>query len=181
MLQIIKARDSVQAFSSAQHVSQAPPELISLDTRCSQGWQGEFRGPSPCQEYAKSPAPESTENSLKPGSHFLSKWGDINTIHHRQGFWAERRCGCLPRESPGVNSPAWPPSPASLSGDQSCKWFSLVGMRVGSTLETRCHLSLEHQGTKTPSPTSLHAQELQSGGIWTHENPSCFFQIPVRA
>ena len=80
-----------------------------------------------------------------------------------------------------MNSPAWPPSSASLSGDQSVADSLQQGWRSGSTLETRCHLSLEHQGTKYPSPTSPHAQELQAGGIWTHEKPSCFSYIPFRA
>ena len=48
-----------------------------------------------------------------------------------------------------MNFSAWPPSPASLSGDQSAADSLQQGWRVGSTLETRCHLSLEHQGTQT--------------------------------
>ena len=31
-----------------------------------------------------------------------------------------------------------------------CSWFSPAGMEGGSTLETRYHLSLEHQGAQTP-------------------------------
>ena len=88
----------------------------------------EFQGPSPCQKDGKSPAPESTENSLEPGSCFLSKCCDINTIHYGQGFWAGSRCGCSPRESPGVNSAPWPPSPASLVRRSKCSWFSPAGM-----------------------------------------------------
>ena len=68
----------------------------------------------------------------------------------RQGFWAGSRLDCSPRERPGMNSSARPPSPASLLGDQSCRWFQ-QGWWAGSTLETRCHLSLEYQGTKDPT------------------------------
>ena len=37
--------------------------------------------------------------------------------------------------------------------------FSAVGMEGGVNFRNRYHLSLEHQGNKTPSPTSPHAQE----------------------
>ena len=80
-----------------------------------------------------------------------------------------------------MNSSVWPPSSASLSGDQSAADSLQQGWRVGWTLETRCHLSLEHQGTKHPSPTSPHAQELQAEGIWACKNISCFSQTPFRA
>ena len=80
-----------------------------------------------------------------------------------------------------MNSPAWPPSPASLSGDQSSADSLQRGWRAGWTLETRCHLSLEHQGTKHLSPTSPHAQELQAEGVWACKNLSCFSQTPFRA
>ena len=80
-----------------------------------------------------------------------------------------------------MNASAWPPSPASLSGDQSAADSLQPEWRAGLTLETKCHLSLEHQGTKHPSPTSPHNQELQAGGMWTHGKPSCFSQILFRA
>lgn len=142
---------------------------------------GVFQGPSPCQKDGESPAPESTENSLEPDSCFLSKCCDINTIHHRQSFWAGSRCGSSPRESPGVNSSPWPPSPASLVRRSKCSWLFSSGMEGGVDFRNQLSSQPWTQGTKTPSPTSPHAQELQAGGIWTHEKPSRFSQIPFRA
>ena len=49
-----------------------------------------------------------------------------------------------------MNFSAWPPSPASLSGDQSAADSLQQGWKVGSTLQVRYYLSLEHQGTQTP-------------------------------
>ena len=144
MLQITKARNSLQAFSAfPAGVPTRPQNSIILEAGGSQRWHRWIPGPSHCQEDVKSPTPENTENSLEPGRDFQSKC-DINTIHHKQGFWAGSRHACPPRESPGMNSSAWPPSP----GDQSAADSLQQGWRMGLILETRCHLSLEHQGRK---------------------------------
>ena len=127
-----------------------PQNSASLDTGCSQGWYRWILGLITLSGGPENPTRESRENSLEPGSHFHSTESDINTVHHRQGFWAGSRHGCFPRERPGVNSSAWPPSSASLSGDQSAADSLLQVWKVGSTLETRYHLSLENQGTQTP-------------------------------
>ena len=123
-----------------------PPPELRQEAGCSQGWCRGITGPITLSEGWW----ESSSNSLEPGSHFLSKWGYVNTIHHSQGFWAGNRHGCSPRKSTGMNSPEWPPSPASLSEDQSAADSLQQGWRAGSILETRCHLSLERQGTKHP-------------------------------
>ena len=125
----------------------------------------EFWGPSPCQEDAESPAPENTENSLEPGSHFQSKCCDINTIHYRQGG---SRCGCSPRKNPGMNSPAWPPSPASLTGDESCRWFCPVEIEGGVDFRNQVSSQLWTPGNpNTPSPTSTQAQEFsRNADLW---------------
>ena len=150
MLQMTKARNSLQAFSAFP--AGVPTRLqnsIILEAEASQWLHRWIPGPSHCQEDVKSPAPENTENSLEPGCDFQRKC-DINTTHHRQGFWAGSRRASSPRETPGMNSSAWPPSLLPSPGDQRAADSLQQGWRMGSTLETRCHLSHEHQGTKHP-------------------------------
>ena len=80
-----------------------------------------------------------------------------------------------------MNFSAWPPSAASLSGDQSAADSLQQGWRVGSTLETRCHLSLEYQGTKHPITYLTSCPRVTGWGDLDHENLSCYFQTPLRA
>ena len=125
-------------------------------------------------------APESTENSLELDSHFHSKCCDVNTIHHRQSFWGGSRHGCSPRESPGVNSSVWPPSPASIR--RSKLQLILSSGEGGVDFRSLCHNVWTPGNSKTPSLTSPHIQQLQwSKGMWNSENLPCFFQTPLRA
>ena len=52
------------------------------------------------------------------------------------------------------------------------------GWRAGLTLETRCHLGLEHQGTQTPHhlPHLMSKSYSRSLGIRTFVKPSYFLK-----
>lgn len=149
MLQIRKPGSSAQAFSAAPAgMPTHPQNSVHLEVGCSQRWCRWILSPSSCKEETKSPTTETTENSLEPGSHFHSKCCDVNTMSTNLVMFITNKAseeeahGCSPRESPGENFSAWPPSPASLSEDQCCSWFSPVG-RVGSTLEA-CVTPFKH-------------------------------------
>ena len=131
MIQITKAKNSLQAFSAfPAGVPTRPQNSITLEAGGSQRWHRWIPGPSHCQEDVKSPAPENTESSLEPGCDFQTK-SDVNAIHHKQVFLAGSSCACSPRESPGMNFSAWPPSPASITRRSKCSWFSPAGMEDG--------------------------------------------------
>ena len=151
-----------------------PPPELRQEAGCSQGWCRGITGPITLSEGWW----ESSSNSLEPGSHFLSKWGYVNTIHHSQGFWAGSRHGCSPTESPGMNSPEWPPSPASLSGD-----FSPAGMEGRFNFRNQVSSQPWTPGNQTPHhlPHLMPKSYSRSEGIRTCEKPSCFFQIWFRA
>ena len=181
MLQITKAKNSLQAFSAFPvDVPIRPQNSIILEAGGSQWWHRWIPGPSHCQEDVKSPAPENTESSLEPGCDFQTK-SDVNAIHHKQVFWAGSRCACSPRESPGMNFSAWPPSPASITRRSKCSWFSPAGMEDG--VDFRNQVSSQPW---TPGNQTLHhlphlMPKSYSGpeGTMTCENLSCVFQTPL--
>ena len=166
MLQITKAKNSLQAFSAfSASIPTRPQNSIILEAGGSQRWHRWIPGPSHCQEDVKSPAPENTENSLEPGCDLQSK-SDVNTIRHKQGFWAGSRRACSPRESPGTNSSAWPPPFVSLTRRSKCRWF--LPARMEDRVDFRNQVSSQPCTPGNPntlSAISPHAQELQAGGI----------------
>ena len=150
MLQIIKARDRVQTFSSAQQVSQPTPQNSVWKQGAHRDNAGVFQGHHPVRRMVRVQVQRAQKTHYNQAPISTANVVTSSTLLITDKASEEEACGCSTRESPGMNSSPWPPSPASLSGDQSAADSLQQGWRVGWTLETRCHLSLEHLGTKHP-------------------------------
>ena len=106
-------------FCSPSRCANSPAELTPSGSRVLTAMMQVNSEPITLSGECQSLAPESTENSPESDSHLHSKCCDVITDKASE----EEACGCSTRESPGMNSSPWPPSPASLSGDQSAADF----------------------------------------------------------
>lgn len=186
MLQVRKAGSSDQAFPAAPAgVPTRPQNSVHMEAGGggSLGQCGRNLGPIILSGGARSPAPESTENSLEPRSHPRANAVTSTLLITDKASEKEADMLVTQEESWGelfslATLTCFPPQEIKAAGASFHQ-----GWRVGSTLEIRCRFSLEDSLGKpnTPSSTSPHAQESQHPReSRPHEKLSCFSASPLR-